>query len=74
MPLKPGKAASPSFLNSNSQHVLEDLDYTKEDVQHIIDWVKRTFSLIHSLTPILSTHPSHPLHSHSHSHSHPHLH
>jgi alcohol oxidase len=41
MPLKPGKAASPSFLNSNSQHVLEDLDYTKEDVQHIIDWVKR---------------------------------
>jgi alcohol oxidase len=41
MPLKPGKAASPSFLNSNSQHVLEDLNYTKEDVQHIIDWVKR---------------------------------
>jgi alcohol oxidase len=54
MPLKPGKAASPSFLNSNSQHVLEDLDYTKEDIQHIIDWVKRTSSLLHSLTLVLS--------------------
>jgi alcohol oxidase len=41
MPLKPGKAPSPSFLNSNSQHVLEDLHYTNEDIQHVINWVKR---------------------------------
>jgi alcohol oxidase len=47
MPLKPGKAPSPNFLNSNSQHVLEDLQYSKEDIQHVIDWVKRTCSLLY---------------------------
>jgi alcohol oxidase len=41
MPLKPGKAPSPSFLNSNSQHVLEDLQYTSEDIKHIENWTKR---------------------------------
>ncbi|KAH6643937.1 alcohol oxidase p68 [Boeremia exigua] len=41
MPLEKGKAPSPSFLNSNSQHVLEDLHYTNEDIKHVIDWVKR---------------------------------
>jgi alcohol oxidase len=55
MPLKPGKAASPSFLNSNSQDILEDLNYTKEDVQHIIDWVKRTSSLSLTFLPILTS-------------------
>ncbi|UPX09532.1 Alcohol oxidase [Ascochyta rabiei] len=43
MPLdiKKGKAPSPNFLNSNSQHVLEDLHYTNEDIEHIVTWVKR---------------------------------
>lgn len=41
MPVKPGKAPEPSFLNSNSQHVLEDLKYSNEDIKHIEDWTKR---------------------------------
>lgn len=41
MPLEKGKAPSPSFLNSNSQHVLEDLHYTTEDIKHVEDWTKR---------------------------------
>jgi alcohol oxidase len=48
MPLKPGKAPSPSFLNSNSQHVLEDLQYTSEDIKHIENWTKRTLFLLHT--------------------------
>jgi alcohol oxidase len=47
MPIEKGKAPSPSFLNSNSQHVLEDLQYTTEDIKHVVDWTKRT-SLPHS--------------------------
>jgi len=42
MPLEKGKAPSPSFINSNSQHVLEDLQYTTEDIKHIENWTKRT--------------------------------
>ena len=42
MPIEKGKAPSPNFLNSNSQHVLEDLNYSTEDIKHIEDWVKRT--------------------------------
>jgi alcohol oxidase len=42
MPMEPGKAPKPSWLNSNAQHVLEDLQYTKEDIKHVEDWVKRT--------------------------------
>jgi alcohol oxidase len=49
MPIEKGKAPSPSFLNSNSQHVLEDLQYTTEDIKHVENWTKRT---------------SHPLHHH----------
>ena len=41
MPLKPGKAAEPTWLNSNSQAIMEDLEYTNEDIKHIIDWTKR---------------------------------
>jgi len=41
MPMEPGKAPKPSWLNSNAQHVLEDLQYTKEDIKHVEDWVKR---------------------------------
>ncbi|KAJ4992501.1 Alcohol oxidase 1 [Stagonosporopsis vannaccii] len=41
MPIEKGKAPSPSFLNSNSQHVLEDLQYSTEDIKHIENWTKR---------------------------------
>lgn len=51
MPLKQGKAPSPSFLNSNSQHVLEDLQYTSEDVKHIENWTKRKAPTTQSLHP-----------------------
>lgn len=44
MPMEAGKAPKPSWLNSNAQHVLEDLQYTKEDIKHVEDWVKRTSS------------------------------
>ena len=53
MPLEPGKAPSPSFLNSNSQHVLDDLHYTSEDIKHVEDWVKRTSDS--SLTSVLAS-------------------
>jgi hypothetical protein len=42
MPVKKGRAPEPNFLNSNSQEVLEDLEYTKEDIEHVINWTKRT--------------------------------
>ena len=41
MPVEKGRAPEPSFLNSNSQDVLEDLKYSKEDIKHIEDWTKR---------------------------------
>ncbi|KAF1848197.1 GMC oxidoreductase [Cucurbitaria berberidis CBS 394.84] len=40
-PVKKGKAPAPNFLNSNCQEVFEDLEYTKQDIQHVEDWVKR---------------------------------
>lgn len=51
MPIEKGKAPSPSFLNSNSQHVLEDLQYSTEDIKHIENWTKRT-SLPHTAIPL----------------------
>jgi len=44
MPLKAGKAPEVSFLNSNSQEVREDLVYTKEDIEHVEEWVKASLS------------------------------
>jgi len=41
MSLEPGKAPEPSFLNSNVQTVREDLQYSKEDLNHVEEWVKR---------------------------------
>lgn len=41
MPVEKGRAPEPSFLNSNSQEVQEDLKYSNEDIKHIEDWVKR---------------------------------
>jgi len=41
MPLEAGRAPKPNMLNSNAQHVREDLKYTAEDIAHIEEWVKR---------------------------------
>jgi len=41
MPIEPGKAPQPSMLNSNQQAVREDLPYSKEDIDHVIEWTKR---------------------------------
>jgi hypothetical protein len=48
MPLKPGKPREPTWLNSSSQAVMEDLQYSNEDIKHIIDWTKRMI-LLHSM-------------------------
>ena len=41
MPLESGGAPKPNFLNSNQQTIYEDLEYSKQDVEKIEDWVKR---------------------------------
>ncbi len=41
MPLKPGKAADVSWLNSNQQTIYDDLEYTNTDIEHVEEWVKR---------------------------------
>jgi len=41
MPLEAGRAPKANMLNSNSQHVREDLKYTAEDIAHVEEWVKR---------------------------------
>ncbi len=41
MPLKPGKAADVSWLNSNQQTIYDDLEYTNKDIEHVEEWVKR---------------------------------
>lgn len=38
---KPGKAPETSFLNSNAQTVQEDLQYSKDDILAVEEWVKR---------------------------------
>lgn len=48
MPVTSGKAPEPNMLNSNQQEVREDLVYSKEDLNHIEEWVK------------VRMHPSHP--------------
>lgn len=41
MPVESGRPPKANILNSNSQHVYEDLKYSKEDIEHIEEWVKR---------------------------------
>jgi alcohol oxidase len=41
MPVESGKAPEPNLLNSNSQSVYEDLDYSTEDIKAIEEWTKR---------------------------------
>jgi alcohol oxidase len=45
MPIEAGKAPETSFLNSNQQPLYEDLDYSREDIQAVEEWVKVHFSL-----------------------------
>lgn len=40
VPLKKGKAPNAAYLNSNQQEILEDLDYSTEDIKHVEEWVK----------------------------------
>jgi alcohol oxidase len=44
MPIGQGRAPEPNVLNSNAQHLHEDLQYSTEDIKHIQDWVKRALS------------------------------
>ncbi|CAL3966497.1 unnamed protein product [Diplocarpon coronariae] len=41
MPVEAGKPSQPNLLNSNSQSVYEDLKYSKQDIAHVEEWVKR---------------------------------
>jgi hypothetical protein len=43
MPVEAGKAPQPSMLNSNQWAVREDLPYSKEDINHVIEWTKVGF-------------------------------
>ena len=38
--VEPGEAPQTSFLKSNRQEIREDLEYTKEDIAHVEEWVK----------------------------------
>jgi alcohol oxidase len=42
MPLDKGRAPEPNFLNSNQQELFPELEYSKEDIEHVINWTKRT--------------------------------
>ena len=41
LPVEPPKPAKASILNSNQHDLYEDLKYTKKDIEHIEEWVKR---------------------------------
>jgi alcohol oxidase len=41
MPMEKGRAPEPNFLNSNCQEILPPLEYSKEDIEHVINWTKR---------------------------------
>jgi alcohol oxidase len=41
MPIEAGKPPKANILNSNSQHVYDDLKYSKEDIKQVEEWVKR---------------------------------
>ena len=56
MPLEAGKAPSVSFLSSNQQAIREDLVYTNEDIEHVIEWTKVCSVFIEtSKTSLLTT-------------------
>ena len=41
MPIEAGRAPAVNLLNNSQQEVREDLVYSKKDVEHIEEWVKR---------------------------------
>ncbi len=41
MPVESGKAPNPNLLNSNQTSIREDLPYSKQDLEHVEEWVKR---------------------------------
>jgi alcohol oxidase len=53
MSLSPGEPAKPNLLNSNYQHVRDDLPYTNTDIEHIIEWTKVSFEKSTSQTHFL---------------------
>lgn len=48
VPLKPGKPAVATFLNSHRQDIHGDLEYSKEDIAHVEEWVKRVRKLFNT--------------------------
>lgn len=47
MPVEKGRTPEPNLLNSNCQEILDDLDYSNEDIKHIEDWTKRRCSQLY---------------------------
>jgi alcohol oxidase len=41
MPIEEGRKPDASLLNSSSQSIREDLEYSKDDIEKVEDWVKR---------------------------------
>lgn len=41
VPVEPGRAAKPNLLSSHQRDVRDDLKYSKEDIAHVEEWVKR---------------------------------
>ncbi|KAK4613409.1 Alcohol oxidase [Fulvia fulva] len=41
VPKEAGKAPEPSFMNNHQQHIQEDLQYSKDDLLAVEEWVKR---------------------------------
>lgn len=41
MPIEPGKAPKASLLNSNQRALYDELQYSKQDIEHVEEWVKR---------------------------------
>ncbi len=41
MPLQAGRTPEPSMINTSQQAIREDLKYSRQDVEHVEEWVKR---------------------------------
>lgn len=41
MPLQAGSTPEPSMINTSQQAIREDLKYSRQDVEHVEEWVKR---------------------------------
>jgi alcohol oxidase len=55
LPIEKGKEPKTSFLNAHQKSVYEDLKYSKKDIEHVEEWVKRHVETTwHSLGVCLS--------------------